>query len=457
MFKKSDTGEFISLFCILSIVSCALSSGCSTEYDIVTGEQETYYYSTEKEVAMGAAIAKQVENQYKLVEDPLLKKRVDDIGKKIAAVCDRKEIDYHFYVLNEEEVNAFSLPGGYVYINKGLIDKAANDSELAGVIGHEVGHIVARHAIKRLQGAQLYSVLRILTAVTTQSGNVGQAADIAVTQLMLGYSREDEFLADKLGAKYSKLAGYDPQGMVSFLMKLQEVDKRRPLRPLNYFKTHPYVPDRIRMVKQELGGKMDINDYINIEDQPYKEKSRRLKMTVLKRICLLTLPVLFLVVGHCYAETPAEEAFQKGKDYSQKHMYNESISELTKSIQIHPATDVYSYRAYVYLLKNSPDQAISDCNKAIEIDPNNDQAYNNRAAAYQKKGDFDKAISDCNRAIAINPGIPFFYKNRALSYFGKKEYGRSWQDVHKVESLGFETSSFSGFINMLKKASGREK
>jgi MAF protein len=252
------------------LLSTVFLSGCSTEYNIVTGEQETYYYSSDKEVAIGAAAAKQVENQYKLAEDPLLQKRVDDIGKKIVAVCDRKEIDYHFYVLDDKEVNAFSLPGGYVYINKGLIEKVADDSELAGVIGHEIGHIVARHAIKRLQGAQMYSVLRVLTAVTTQKGEVGAAADIAVTQLMLGYSREDEFLADKLGTRYSKLSGYDPHGVISFLMKLQDIGRRQPLRPFSYFKTHPYVPDRIRMVKQELGEKININDYINTEEQPHK-------------------------------------------------------------------------------------------------------------------------------------------------------------------------------------------
>ena len=230
-----------------------------------------YYYSTDKEVNMGRALNKQVLDQFKLAQDPLFRKRVEDTGKKIAAVCDRKEIDYHFYVLEEKEVNAFSLPGGYVYIFKGLIDKVGtDDSELAGVIGHEVGHIVARHSIKRLQGEQLYTVLRVLTAVSPGTAEAGAAADIAVTQLMLGYSREDEFLADKLGTKYLKLAGYDPYAMIRFFIKLQEYEKRQPLRQISYYKTHPYVPDRIRMVKEELGQGMNFDDYINIENQPHK-------------------------------------------------------------------------------------------------------------------------------------------------------------------------------------------
>jgi predicted Zn-dependent protease len=271
MLKKLDIKVFVffltTTYCLLTTV---FLSGCSTEYNIVTGEQEMYYYSSDREVAMGKAIAREVEKEFKYVDDPLLQKRVEDIGKKIAAVCDRKDIDYHFYALNEEEVNAFSLPGGYVYINKGLIEKCKSDDELAGVIGHEVGHIVARHAIKRLQGAQLYSVLRVLTATATNSGEVGLAADVAVTELMLGYSREDEFLADKLGTKYAKLAGYDPHAMVSFLKTLKEVERKRPAGPYNYYKTHPYIPDRVRAVKQGLGEGMDINDYINIQDQPRK-------------------------------------------------------------------------------------------------------------------------------------------------------------------------------------------
>ncbi len=252
--------------CIL----CFILSGCSTEYNIVTGKQESFYYSTDKEVQMGRSIAKQVEKEYKAPEDPLMQKRVEDIGKKIAAVSDRKDIDYHFMVLDEDEVNAVSLPGGYVYVNKGLVDKVDNDDELASVLAHEVGHIVARHSIKKLQALQGYSILRILVAAAPQSGEVGNASDAAFTELLLGYSREDELLADQLGARYTKLAGYDPYAMITFLKKLQEVNRRMPLQPKSYFKTHPYVPDRIRVVKQELGEGVDFDDYINIEQSVHK-------------------------------------------------------------------------------------------------------------------------------------------------------------------------------------------
>jgi MAF protein len=268
MLKKCGIKIFIFYF--LSLVPYLFISGCSTEYNIVTGKQESFYYSTDKEVQMGQSISKQIEKEYHGAEDPLMQKRVEDIGKKIAAVSDRKDIDYHFMVLNEDDVNAVSLPGGYVYVNKGLVEKVDNDDELAGVLAHEVGHIVARHSIKKLQALQGYSILRILVAAVPHSGEVGAASDAAFTELLLGYSREDELLADQLGARYAKLAGYDPHAMITFLKKLQEINRRMPLQPKSYFKTHPYVPDRIRVVKQELGEGVDFDDYINIEQNVHK-------------------------------------------------------------------------------------------------------------------------------------------------------------------------------------------
>jgi MAF protein len=271
MLGKLDVKLFVfSLSAIYYLLSTVFISGCSTEYNIVTGQEESYYYSTDKEVQMGESIVKQVEQEYKLDGDPLVQKRVRDIGQKVAAVSDRKEIKYYFNVLDDDEVNAVALPGGFVYVNKGLVDRVDNDDELAAVLAHEVGHIVARHSIKKLQAAQGYSLLRVLIAASPAAGEAGSAADAAFTELILGYGREDELLADQLGARYAKLAGYNPRAMIDFLDKLQKINRRQPLRPRSYYKTHPYVPDRVRVVKQELGEKITFDDYINIEQKPHE-------------------------------------------------------------------------------------------------------------------------------------------------------------------------------------------
>ncbi|HTY46016.1 MAG TPA: Maf family nucleotide pyrophosphatase [Patescibacteria group bacterium] len=263
MLKELDIKIFVLLFCLIA-------AGCSTEYNIATGKEDSLWYSTDREVRIGQVISKQVEKEYKPVDDPLIQKRTEDIGKKIAAVCDRKDVDYTFRVLNDDEVNAFSLPGGYVYVFKGLIDKVSGDDELAAVLAHEVGHIVARHSVKKLQAATGYSLLRIVFAQSPGAAAVGTAADAAFTELIMGYSREDELLADQLASRYTKLAGYNPEGMVTFLKKLQDISRRKPSRERSYYRTHPYVPDRIRIVKEEMGKEMDFKDFINIQDKAHQ-------------------------------------------------------------------------------------------------------------------------------------------------------------------------------------------
>jgi len=268
MLKELNVKIFSFFLCLCVLVSlCPFLSGCSTEYNVVTGKEELYFYSTDKEVQIGQAIAKEIESQYKPVDDPLVQKRVQDIGKKVAAVSDRKEVDYRFKALEDDEINAFALPGGFVYVNKGLLEKVSDDDELACVLGHEVGHIVARHSIKKLQAIMGYTLVRVLTAVATRSSEAVTAADLAFTEIILGYSREDELLADQLGSRYAKRAGYNPRSMISFLQRLEDINKRKPPTPRSYFKTHPYVPDRIREVKQELGERIDFTDYINIEQK----------------------------------------------------------------------------------------------------------------------------------------------------------------------------------------------
>lgn len=239
--------------------------GCKTTYNLATQQEELILISSEREVRMGKSIARQIENKFKLVEDVTIQNRVQKIGEKLADVCDRAEISYYFKVLDEEEVNAVSLPGGYIYINSGLIERVESDDELAAVIGHELGHITARHAVKRLQGSLGYLVLRVLIAGSKGSSQVSRGADLAFNELLLSYSREDELLADRLAVKYMRRAGFDPRAMLSFLEKLREVQREMPIRPKRLFSTHPYIPDRVRVVKEELFGKIEFEDYINID------------------------------------------------------------------------------------------------------------------------------------------------------------------------------------------------
>lgn len=174
-----------------------------------------------------------------------------------------------------------------------------------------------------------------------------------------------------------------------------------------------------------------------------------------KTFFLFILLALAFILNNCYSDIPDNEQFNKAKDYLYQGRLNEAMEEFNKAIKSNPTSPAFSFRAYVYLLQDNPDQAIADCDKAIEMDSKNTQAYNNRAAAFQKKGDFDKAIADCCRAIQINPRLPYPYKNRAFAYFGKKEYSKSWKDVHKAQALSYKFDD--NFINILKESSGRQE
>lgn len=241
--------------------------GCATEYNPATQKEELVVISSQKEVQMGKSISKQVEEKLPVSEDATLRERVDGIGQKIAGVCDRKDISYHFEVLSEDKINAFSLPGGYVFIYKGLLDKLSSDDEIACVLGHEIAHIVARHQVKRYQGSIGFDMLMILIGRMSSDSRARHQANMAITELMLSYSREDELLADRLAVKYIKKAGYDPKSMLTFLNRLKELDLKEKPRPYNIFRTHPYLSDRIRVVREVVEGRISFDDYINIVDE----------------------------------------------------------------------------------------------------------------------------------------------------------------------------------------------
>ena len=255
MLKKAGVGILLLLF-ILNI------TGCIREYNIATGREDLILYDTQKEVNLGRSISASVERERKLVKDQNLTERLDSIGKKLAEVCDRHDVVYHFNVIDDKEVNAFALPGGFIYVNKGLIDEVKNDDELAAVLAHEIGHIVAKHSIKKLQAMLGYSFLSILAAQTA-GPDFKQGVDLAFMQILSGYSKEDELLADRLAVKYVKLAGYNPSAMIDFLEKLKEINQKQAPRPLSYFRTHPYISYRILTVKQEIGENISFDDYIN--------------------------------------------------------------------------------------------------------------------------------------------------------------------------------------------------
>ena len=248
------------------------ASGCggiATNFNTATGDQETTIYSTDREQQIGAAVALELEKEYKVMDDAALNQRVERIAKRLTDVCDRKELVYITKVVEEKNlkggeplVNAVSLPGGYVYVFKGLLEYIKSDEQLAAVIAHEIGHITARHSIKRLQ-ASYGSLALIVAAMQTNSQLAGGMA-MTLQTMMLAYSQDDEIQADNLGIKYMKAAGYDPRGMVAMLESLQEYDRKQPIRQKTYGRTHPYTHQRIASADRMIRGELSFRDYVRL-------------------------------------------------------------------------------------------------------------------------------------------------------------------------------------------------
>lgn len=242
---------------------------CFSEYNLATGQEESIFISSDKEVKMGESLSRQVEKKFKTDESYTNQERAAIIGEKLAKACDRKDIIYHFKVLvdksrEEANYNAFALPGGYVYIFKGLLEKMDSDDEIAAVLAHEIGHICARHAVKRIQDSMGYEIMRILIIRGAEDNYTRYRANQAINQLMLSYSRQDEIESDRLAVKYLKKAGYRPDAMITALDKLIKLQMEGPARPKRYWHTHPYLSARRSALSKEIKGEMDFDDYINI-------------------------------------------------------------------------------------------------------------------------------------------------------------------------------------------------
>ena len=258
--------RFHRLIPLLALAGCA-----ATSYNVATERQETLFISTEREIALGESIAKKVEQEFAVIRDPGLLQQVDRVSARLVPVVDRKDLSYRFTIVEtkeekgaEDEPNAFALPGGPIYVTKALLKLIKNDDELAAVLGHEMGHVVAKHTVKQIQGAVGLQLLEILAAGARAGGpGTNQGIDLAFTALMLEYSQGDELQADRLGTKYTRLAGYDPGAAITFMERLREYTFKQPTRRFSYFRTHPYFADRIRLLRQESQGRITFDDYIN--------------------------------------------------------------------------------------------------------------------------------------------------------------------------------------------------
>jgi beta-barrel assembly-enhancing protease len=211
--------------------------------------------SQQQEVQMGQEYAQQINAQLPIVQDPELNRYINVLGDSISRLTSRRDLDWHFFIVDSKEVNAFAVPGGFVYVNRGLIERADKMDEVAGVLGHEIGHVVRRHTVKQMekeQGANVGITLACVLTGVCNSQVAGAAIQLGGGALFARFSRQDESEADQEGFNNVVRAGISPEGMVSMFRKLLEERKTRPAGVEAWFLTHPLEEDRITAVQARI-------------------------------------------------------------------------------------------------------------------------------------------------------------------------------------------------------------
>jgi len=211
------------------------------------------WYSLETEIRMGKQYAMMVENSVKLVQDPVVTEYVNRIGQNLVRNSDAK-VPFTIKVIDSDEVNAFALPGGFFYVNSGLILAADEEAELAGVMAHEISHVAARHGMRQMTRANIAQIATI--PLIFVGGGIGygiyEAAGLGLPLTFMKFQRNFEAEADYLGLQYMYKTGYDPQAFISFFEKIQAKEKKKPGTIAKAFASHPQTPDRIEASQKEI-------------------------------------------------------------------------------------------------------------------------------------------------------------------------------------------------------------
>ena len=204
--------------------------------------------STQQEVELGTQYMQQINAQLPIVKDPEVNRYINVLGDSIARLTSRGDLPWQFFVVNSDEVNAFAVPGGYIYVNRGLIERARNLSELAGVLGHEIGHVVKRHTVKQMQQQQGASIGVTLGCVLLDicGSEVAQAGiNVGANALFAKFSRDDETQADEVGIDNVVRAGISPKGIPEMFQILLDERESNPSAVELWFGTHPTEENRI--------------------------------------------------------------------------------------------------------------------------------------------------------------------------------------------------------------------
>ncbi|OHB70296.1 MAG: hypothetical protein A2W23_03900 [Planctomycetes bacterium RBG_16_43_13] len=375
---------------IIFIVSIIQLIGCAT--NPVTGKTEFMLVTESQEISIGKEYSPKAEKEFGgVVKDRELNNYVNEVGQKLAKASDRKNIKYHYKVVNSNVVNAFALPGGYIYITRGLLIKLNNEAQLAAVLGHETGHVAARHSAKQISDAMGMSVLLqagVIAVASRGSAEAGTNAkavamlgDLIGSMILLGYSRDAEYQADLLGAEYCYRAGYHPRAMEQVLEILKKLDKKKASGTDEYFQSHPTTKHRIDEVDKKLQKKYkDADDKgLTYGEESFKKRTKKFRDSMI-----------------------VYEKLDKAKEETAKGNHPTALSILDEAVAAQPDNEFfYLERAKTYLASGEHKKAEQDFLKAKQLDPENFDALLGYGIERYKNRDYETAENDLTSASKI--------------------------------------------------------
>ena len=377
-----------------ALVCLLLLTGCF-QPNPVTGKSELSFYSDEEEVALGAQAAPGMEQESGgLYKDPELEAYVDAVGQRLAKSSDRPTIPFHYRILNTEDANAFALPGGFVYISRGLLASLEDESQMAACLGHETGHVAARHGVHHLQYSQITSVLLNVGAQVAGRGSdeaaiaAGRGLKVAQTVTALAslkYSRDDERQADHLGIDYAGRAGWDPRGMIGLMKVLQKGEKTQPNALQAMLRTHPLTTERVENAQAETS---------DLPPENLKGKT-------------ISTPEFQRQVARLREAEKAYQHHRKSKELAGQGKLQEAVQEEDEAIRLAPRqAPFHAGRAALKLRLNVPAEALSSAHQAEALDPGLYEAALVSGAASLQAGDTGSARASLTRASRLWPGHP---------------------------------------------------
>ena len=426
--------RYIVIILLFSIVSgCAVSP--------VTGKRELMLFSDEQEVEMGKNADSDIQWQFGGVyQDAQLAAYVNSVGQRAASASHRTSIPYHFAVVDSSIANAFALPGGYIYITRGLLTMLDNEAQLASVLGHEIGHVTARHGVKRLQSTLGFNIAAAIVDQVVLGGKdyqkwrglVRATSSAAFATVSLGYSRENEFQSDELGTTYAHKAGYDPEGMTQLLGILKGMHDREPSSVEEFFMSHPRSSARIEAVRKQIAQLPAEQRKGNLGQAEYKARMSGL-----------------MVAQRAY------EHYDKAEVHRKEGRYQQALTEYGNALQIRKnMAKPHHGIGLVYQSQGKHKQAINEYKKAVQIDPNYIFAHNDIGMAYIITGSYGEAVTSLKEAVQIYENFDDAHANLGEAYYRMKQYKDAMEPLGMAIALNEKHTRAHTTLGLVYEATG---